>query len=86
MRRVYFLAILSGVLGLALACGEREEYKGSGSKSLVDPTSDGSVISTSGGTEGDAGTATDGDTLDADTVLDATPDTFVFDAGFDAKG
>ena len=81
MRRVYFLAIVLGVLALALACSEREEYKGSGSRSLVDPTFDGSAVSTSGGIGGDAAVPSDGASSDS-AVL---PDTFVIDTGFDAK-
>lgn len=82
MRRVAFLVALFSVLALALACGEREEFKGSGSKSLVDPSAEGGVIvssSSSGGADG----ATDS-TADTD-VSDGNADVFVIDSGADVK-
>ena len=77
-----FLGIAGSILSaaLALACGEREEYKGSGSRSLEDPTADGSV---SGPGTGGGDANSDGKVDSA--VSDAEPDSFVADAGLDAK-
>lgn len=81
MRRAVFLLSLCALLGLALACGEREEYKGSGSKSLVDPSAEGGVITTSSSGGNDA---TPDTTPDPGTG-DANPDVLGVDSGSDAK-
>lgn len=81
MRRVYFLAITTSVLVLGLACGEREEYKGSGSRSLVDPTFDGSTVSSSSSGDPDSAVLPDADA----SIPDAVPDTGLLDAPSDVK-
>lgn len=85
VKRALFLAVAMSPLSvcLALACGEREEYKGSGSRSLEDPTADGgrrSSSSSAGGRD-----ASDGGALDALPTLDADIDAFVLDTGSDVK-
>ena len=78
MKRAMFLAIAISTLSAALACGEREEYKGSGSRSLEDPSADGGgvISSSSGGVDAASDVKTDSTTSDADSdaFIDAKVD------------